>query len=546
MTSLLGLVGITADPLSSREHVLLSNLVENAWRAGKSLDLGSLIGQIQAPPLRKLGVFEIDAFFPPNERTELALKLNALVALPSFAAWGAGQALDPATLLAPRTASPAARSSTSRTCRLGASVRRHAPPVQARHVDARPAGRPTCGRSRTWTKCSASFRPLRCRRRRSRSSRSSSSRAFGVAHGARDPEPRRPRLQGDGERRHVARRAAPDRARQGPRPRGVALGCGEADVGALDVAIGGLQKRQFLLVSAKSSAPALFATRWAMSYLRGPLTKDQIETITQDAPRPEPARSPWKLPPRAQRRPGPRPTRAPSRPRWRTASRSASWIPPRRGRPRSAPRPTEAACTRPRRARLLVSTTRRPTSTTPRSGRRCAPRRGLDLDSETPVDYDGTSAPSRRRTATTCCLRRRSARRSSSVTRRRRSSGGSSTTGRSRSSATARWLSSRPGETPEQFAERCDQAGQAEADHETAKLRDRLEAKRDRLEDALDTARRRVEARLDRAVAPDDRAHRRCGLGARRPPRRARSTRSIASSVGSAASRRASARGPRA
>src|SRR4029079_10376450 len=39
---------------------------------------------------------------------------------------------------------------------------------------------------------------------------------------------------------------------------------------------GGLGKRQFLLVSAKSSAPRLLTTRWAMSYLRGPLTKEQL------------------------------------------------------------------------------------------------------------------------------------------------------------------------------------------------------------------------------------------------------------------------------
>ena len=78
VTSLLALVGITADPLASREHVLLSNLVENAWRASLDLDLGTLISQIQAPPIRKLGVFEIDQFFPPADRTALAFRLNAL------------------------------------------------------------------------------------------------------------------------------------------------------------------------------------------------------------------------------------------------------------------------------------------------------------------------------------------------------------------------------------------------------------------------------------------------------------------------------------
>ena len=73
VTSLLGLVGIEADPLSSREHVLLANLIENAWRGGQNLDLGALIGQVQVPPVRKLGVFDVDAFFPPKDRTELAL-----------------------------------------------------------------------------------------------------------------------------------------------------------------------------------------------------------------------------------------------------------------------------------------------------------------------------------------------------------------------------------------------------------------------------------------------------------------------------------------
>jgi hypothetical protein len=79
--------------------VLLSNLIENAWRAGRNLDLGTLIGEVQNPPIRKLGVFEIDQFFPPADRTKLAFTLNALVASPTFAAWGEGEPLDPQKLL---------------------------------------------------------------------------------------------------------------------------------------------------------------------------------------------------------------------------------------------------------------------------------------------------------------------------------------------------------------------------------------------------------------------------------------------------------------
>ena len=99
VTSLLALVGVEADQISSREHVLMANLIENAWRAGRDLDLGILIGEVQEPPLRKLGVFELDTFFPPKERTELALKLNALVASPAFAAWAEGPPIDPSMLL---------------------------------------------------------------------------------------------------------------------------------------------------------------------------------------------------------------------------------------------------------------------------------------------------------------------------------------------------------------------------------------------------------------------------------------------------------------
>ncbi|HEY5876993.1 MAG TPA: helicase HerA-like domain-containing protein, partial [Ilumatobacteraceae bacterium] len=98
-SGLLGLVGIEADPLSSREHILLANLIETSWMAGKSLDLPTLVAQVHTPPIRKLGVFELDSFFPPKDRTALAMKLNGLLASPSFAAWSAGPPLDMDQLL---------------------------------------------------------------------------------------------------------------------------------------------------------------------------------------------------------------------------------------------------------------------------------------------------------------------------------------------------------------------------------------------------------------------------------------------------------------
>ncbi len=99
VSGILVMADLDADPLTSKEHILLSNLVEQAWKNGQSLDLPTLIGQIQQPPLRRLGVFDLDTFFPEKERTKLAMRLNGLVASPSFAEWIQGEPLDMEGLL---------------------------------------------------------------------------------------------------------------------------------------------------------------------------------------------------------------------------------------------------------------------------------------------------------------------------------------------------------------------------------------------------------------------------------------------------------------
>ena len=100
VTALLGLVGLSdIDPVRSREHILLSNIFENAWSQQKDLDLGELILQTQNPPFAKLGVFDVNTFFPEKDRFELAMLLNNILAAPSFQAWIEGQPLDIAGLL---------------------------------------------------------------------------------------------------------------------------------------------------------------------------------------------------------------------------------------------------------------------------------------------------------------------------------------------------------------------------------------------------------------------------------------------------------------
>lgn len=94
VTSLLGLLGLEADPIQSREHILLSTILDQTWRKGQDLDLAALIQAIQAPPVSKIGVMDVDSFFPSKDRFALAMKLNNLLAAPGFQAWLEGEALD--------------------------------------------------------------------------------------------------------------------------------------------------------------------------------------------------------------------------------------------------------------------------------------------------------------------------------------------------------------------------------------------------------------------------------------------------------------------
>ena len=98
-TSLLGLAGIDADPIRSREHILISTILDAAWREARDLDMAALIQQIQSPPVAKVGVLDLEAFFPAKDRFGLAMALNNLLAAPGFSAWMEGEPLDIQRLL---------------------------------------------------------------------------------------------------------------------------------------------------------------------------------------------------------------------------------------------------------------------------------------------------------------------------------------------------------------------------------------------------------------------------------------------------------------
>src|SRR5262245_50424874 len=87
VSGLLGLLGIEADPIQSREHILFSLLFERAWSAGRTLTLADLVREVQSPPIERVGVLDVESFFPTKDRTSLALRLNNLLASPGFQTW---------------------------------------------------------------------------------------------------------------------------------------------------------------------------------------------------------------------------------------------------------------------------------------------------------------------------------------------------------------------------------------------------------------------------------------------------------------------------
>ena len=281
VSGLLGLVGIAADPLSSREHILLSNLIETAWTQGQSLDLGTLVGQVQQPPLRKLGVFDLDQFFPPADRTQLAIKLNGLLASPSFAAWSAGPPLDVAALLRAPDGKPSAAIVT--IAHLSDEERQFVVALLLSKVI-------------TWMRKQSGTTDLRALiymdevmgyvpptaeppTKKPIMTLMKQARAFGVGMvlATQNPVDIDYKAISNAGTWMVGRlQTERDKARLLD---GMSAADGGVDVAAVGATIGGLAKREFVLRRAGQQAPQVLTSRWAMSYLRGPLTRDQIASL---------------------------------------------------------------------------------------------------------------------------------------------------------------------------------------------------------------------------------------------------------------------------
>ncbi len=280
---LLGLLGLDADPLKSREFSLLSAILQHVWSRGESPDLAALIAAVQNPPFEKIGVLPLEDFFPAKQRMELVLALNNLLASPGFAAWREGQPLDIAKLLHTPEGKP--RLAVLSIAHLSDAERMFFVTTLLEEVIAWMRRQPGTPSLRALLYLDEIFGylppvanppskgPLLLLLKQAR--------AFGLGLLLATQNPADldykalancgtwfiGRLQTDRDRQRVLEGLENASAGRG------------ADRTQLLGLLNRLGKRIFLLNSVHLDEPKLFTTRWTMSYLRGPLTREQIRVL---------------------------------------------------------------------------------------------------------------------------------------------------------------------------------------------------------------------------------------------------------------------------
>jgi len=283
--ALLGLVGMDdIDPVRSREHILLSNIFEYAWSRGKDLDLGELIMQTQNPPFTKLGVFDINAFFPQKERFELAMLLNNILAAPAFQSWIEGQPLDIPSLLYGPDGRP--RHSVFYIAHLPDSERMFFVTLLYSAVE-------------TWMRTQSGTSTLRAiiyfdeifgymppvgnpPSKEPMLRMLKQARAFGVGQMLVTQNPvdvDYKALSNAGTWFIGKLQTDQDKQRLLDGLEGVMAD--GLDRHEFDILISALGKRVFLVKNVHERKPAIFNTRWAMNYLTGPLTRAQIPALNR-------------------------------------------------------------------------------------------------------------------------------------------------------------------------------------------------------------------------------------------------------------------------
>lgn len=274
-TSLLTLIGINADPLVDREHILLSTILKTTWDKGNNLELADLIPLIQNPTVKRIGVLDIEQFYPERERFKLAMRINGLLASPSFTSWLSGPALDIDKLMYHTDGTPCA--SVMQISHLSDEERMFFVTLLLSEIISWMRKQSGTGSLRAIIYIDELFGYMPPNAnppsKKLLLTLLKQARAFGVGLVLSTQNPV------DLDYKGLANcgtwflgrmQTKQDRAR-------VLDGLQNAsmDRGELDDCLASLKKRQFLLHNVHENQPVVFNTRWCMSYLAGPISRDQ-------------------------------------------------------------------------------------------------------------------------------------------------------------------------------------------------------------------------------------------------------------------------------
>lgn len=286
-TGILTLLGLAADPLTSREHILIANVLDEAWRSGAGLDLAGLIAAIQAPGFTKIGVMDLDTFYPPSDRFELAMRINNLLAAPGFDAWMQGAPLDMDGLLYTPSGQP--RVSILSIAHLDDAERMFFVTMLLNELIGWMRAQPGSGSLRAVLYMDEIFgylppvanppskKPFLTLLKQARAY------GIGLVLATQNPVDLDYKALSNTGTWFIGRlQTERDKARVSEGLRSAAGSETFADT-SLDDMLSGLGKRRFLLHNVHEREPVLFETRWVMSYLAGPLTRDQIRRLMAPA-----------------------------------------------------------------------------------------------------------------------------------------------------------------------------------------------------------------------------------------------------------------------
>ncbi len=290
VSALLTLVGVEADPVRSREHILLSNIFENAWRAGEDLDLAQLIFRVQKPPFSQLGVFPVDTFFPEKDRLELAMLLNGIIASPTFADWIQGQPLDVESFLYGPTGKP--QVSVLYIAHLSEAEKQFFVTLLLEQVVGWMRGQSGTTSLRALVYIDEMFgylppHPSNPPTKKPLLTLLKQARAYGLGLilATQNPVDLDYKALSNAGTWFIGRMQADrDKQRLLDGLEGVEVGKGGTSRAEFDKMISAVKSRVFLLHNVHESEPVVFHTRWAMSYLRGPMTRAQVRQLAGEQP----------------------------------------------------------------------------------------------------------------------------------------------------------------------------------------------------------------------------------------------------------------------